>query len=431
MCKVCISKNICKTKEEENLSFQGEDYIYTKKNISSPKVSNTFKLLYNTRKKRNDESISLRSNNNSITNNNNLLKKLSKKFANNNSKDISTYSSSKIIPNLEDEDQKQLNKIIKNYHVKIVSLCFNKLKQMKKEAHKTIQKRKNFKELYNYINSEGEGSLDLNLFPEQIYDYLGNIVDNKKDGFGIQYFLNSDSKYVGQFLDDYRIGFCYFENKSQSYIYKGETKKNLTGLYGIYCNYKKNLNYEGEWFNNRKEGIGIESYYDNSFYMGEFHNGKKNGIGTYYWNDGSIYEGEWNNNLLEGKGIYKFKDGCTCFGEWSDNKLNGFAKFTYLNKCYIGFFKNDYQCGFGFLFFFGEKKAYVGFWKKNKQNGFGKIINGDNIKYGFWQEGNKISTYEKNVFYNILDNKNISKKYKIFLDMDYEKLCLYANNFTG
>ena len=93
MCKVCISKNICKTKEEENLTFSGEEYIYKKKNISAPKVSKNFKLLNNTRKIRNDKSISFRGNNSSITNNNIFLNKLSKKYTNNNSKYISTYSS--------------------------------------------------------------------------------------------------------------------------------------------------------------------------------------------------------------------------------------------------------------------------------------------------------------------------------------------------
>ena len=48
-----------------------------------------------------------------------------------------------------------------------------------------------------------------------------------------------------------------FEDKSKSYIYKGEVKNNFTGNYGLYNNYSKEIKYEGDWLNNRREGIGI------------------------------------------------------------------------------------------------------------------------------------------------------------------------------
>ena len=43
------------------------------------------------------------------------------------------------------------------------------------------------------------------------------------------------------------------------------------------------LKYEGEFFNGKKNGNGVEYYrYDNSKYKGEFLNGKRNGKGKEY-----------------------------------------------------------------------------------------------------------------------------------------------------
>ena len=50
--------------------------------------------------------------------------------------------------------------------------------------------------------------LNVDLFPEQHYNYLGNLFQEKEDGFGIQYFPKSDAKYVGYFRNGKRIDFC-------------------------------------------------------------------------------------------------------------------------------------------------------------------------------------------------------------------------------
>ena len=327
-------------------------------------------------------------------------------------------------------DQNELNKIKFIYQINILISSFRKFKKMKDEAHKIITIRNNLKEKRNLISIDGTEYLDVDLFPSENYNYLGNIFNEKEDGFGIQYFSKNNAKYVGNFLNGKRINYCYFEDKSKFYIYKGETKKNFTGLYGIYYNYEKYVTYEGEWLNNRKDGIGIETYKDGSKYMGEYKNGLKQGLGTYFWADGSIYEGEWKYNLMEGSGIYKFKDGSTCSGFWHSNQMDGFGKLTFPDvKCFIGFFKKDQKYGFGLIFWYKEKKAFIGYWKNNKQDGFGKFIYEEKIKYGFWKQGNREDKYDEKEFFELLNEQNFSNIIIKIFQLDYVGLKDYIEMY--
>ena len=161
-------------------------------------------------------------------------------------------------------DENEINKIVLKYKINLIISAFRKLKEMKEEAHKIITIRKDLKEKMELMMVEGNEYLDVDLFPEENYNFLGNIFNNKEDGFGIQYFPESSAKYVGNFLNGRRIDYCIFEDKSKFYIYKGQTRRNFTGMYGIYYNYAKEITYEGDWINNSKDGIGIETYKDGS-----------------------------------------------------------------------------------------------------------------------------------------------------------------------
>ena len=344
-------------------------------------------------------------------------------------KSISRKNENPLISNAE-SDSNKINTILYNNKLKILISAFRKLKKMKEEAHKIISLKQNLKEKRKLIIAEGTDLLNVDLFPEQNYNFLGNIFQEKEDGFGIQYFPKSNAKYVGYFRNGRRIDFCLFENKSKFYTYKGETKNNFTGIYGIYYNYEKQVSYEGEWLHNRKEGIGIEIYSDGSKYQGEHKNGTKHGLGIYNGSDGSSYEGEWKLNLMDGYGIYRFKDGSMCTGFWISNQLNGFGKLIFPNvKCYVGNFENNFKNDFGISFWFKEKKAYVGYWKNNKQNGLGKFVYNKKIKYGSWKEGTKEKEIEKNDFYNKLNEQNIPKNYLNIFEMDYDGLKKYIQNF--
>ena len=232
-------------------------------------------------------------------------------------------------------------------------------------------------------------------------------------------------------MNDKRINYCIYEDLSKSYTYKGETKGNFAGHYGLYHNYKMGINYEGEWENNRRDGIGFEQYQDGSWYKGEFQNGQRHGIGTYFWNDGTQYEGELKNNALEGYGIYTFKDGSVCSGYWISNQMNGFGKFMYPGvKIYLGFFRKDQKNGFGLIFWIQKRKAYIGYWKNNQQNGLGKTINEGNFRYGFWEEGNRTTKYNENEFFNLLEEQKTPQIIIDVFNMDYNELNSYVDTFN-
>ena len=413
LCKSCENFN---KGEEKSFSLSQKKPNNVKKLSLDNEISNSSKLLLATVKKKPTKSV--------------------KKSVNSN---FENFKSTMISKNEEDlsppkviVDENELQKIIFKYRVNAIIGCFRRLKIMKENAHNIIQKRTNMNENRNLIMTEGDDDLNVDLFPEDSYDYLGNMFIDKKDGFGIQYFPKSDAKYVGYFLNDKRINYYgIFEDKSKNYTYKGETYKNFTGTYGICNNYEKNINYEGEWLNNRKEGIGIEKYQDGSLYQGEFKNGLKHGIGTYFWSDGSKYEGEWKNNLLEGYGIYKFSDGSICSGYWYSNQMNGFGKFTFPDiKCYIGYFRKDFKNGFGLIFWFKERKAFIGYWKKNKQDGLGKFISEGNNRYGFWKEGKKEIKYEEEEFFELLSEQKPPQYFIEIFKKDYDGLNEYIQTFN-
>lgn len=68
--------------------------------------------------------------------------------------------------------------------------------------------------------------------------------------------------------------------------------------------------YDGEWANNKKNGIG-KYYYaiTNEIYEGSWVNNKKEGKGKAIYAFGDVYEGFFANNNRNGYGVLKFKDG--------------------------------------------------------------------------------------------------------------------------
>ena len=444
-CKNC--KDNTNGEEEKNLSESPSNKNYNKSDIDND-ISDISELCKNLKKKPSKSKLvkkptNTNSQNNNILNNspynspnNNPSSNPSNNINNNNYDNLkSTMVRTSALTNDEISslpqkviiDEKELNKIINNYRANLIISAFRKFKKLKEESQQIIQYKTNIKERKSIISIE---DLDVDLFPEENYNFLGHIFNEKKEGFGIQIFPKSNSKYIGYFENDKRINYCKFEDKSRLYTFKGDTNYNFAGKYGIYNNYGKGINYEGDWDKNTKNGIGIEKFKDGAIYKGEFKNGYKEGIGTYYWVDGSQYEGEFKSNLLEGYGVYKFKDGSFCSGLWASNQITGFGKFTYPGvKYYLGNFKKDYKSGFGLIFWVKERKGFIGYWKNNKQNGLGKFISNENIRYGKWEEGKKIVKYEENEFFNLLNEQNTPQIYVDIFGMDYDGLNDYIQNF--
>jgi len=48
--------------------------------------------------------------------------------------------------------------------------------------------------------------------------------------------------------------------------------------------------------------VGIQQYANGDKYEGEWYDNKKNGKGVFYYANGDVYEAEWKNGKPEGKG---------------------------------------------------------------------------------------------------------------------------------
>ena len=240
--------------------------------------------------------------------------------------------------------------------------------------------------------------------------YEGYWKNDKKEGFGIYYFLNGD-RYEGEWKNNLRegIGIYYYSNGD---IYEGEYKNDEMEGIGIYYffngdryegEWKNNLRegygilyltdgdrYEGEWKNNLKEGYGILYMSNGIRYEGEWKNGKLEGIGMYYYSGGDIYKGELNNDLRGGYGIYYYSDGDRYEGEWKNNLREGIGIYNFSDgDKYEGEYKNDEKEGIGIHYFFNGAK-YEGEWKNGVKEGYGIFYycNGDRYE-GEWKNDNE------------------------------------------
>lgn len=67
-----------------------------------------------------------------------------------------------------------------------------------------------------------------------------------------------------------------------------------------------------------------------------------------YYTDGSVYEGEWYNDQRNGKGVLKLANGNRYEGMWEGDQKNGPGKFLYMDKgqVYTGNWKDGIaKCG--------------------------------------------------------------------------------------
>ena len=322
-----------------------------------------------------------------------------------------------------------------NNLIKKIQRNFRNFNQTKKN---TLVKRKTLTKSNNYNNNQ-------NPYQESTfkYNYLGtnhsfhsqtnyqdysNMPKNKEivykssgTGFGIQIWQDN-AKYIGSYENDKANGLGIFYHCDGD-IYKGEFKDDRAHGYAEYF-YLNGAKYEGYWMDDVQNGIGKECWKDNSFFEGNYKNGKKNGIGKYIWADGSFYEGDWLDNNIQGIGIYNFSDGRVYKGEWLNNMMNGFGIFKYsTEKLYYGYFKQDMKEGFGIYLWNsnGENKIYLGMWLAGKQHGIGKYFSKKGVKYGKWNQGERIKWFKNDENYTDLMEEN-EKKYIWLFKLDLKQV---------
>ena len=92
---------------------------------------------------------------------------------------------------------------------------------------------------------------------------------------------------------------------------------------------------------------------------------------------------------MHGYGEYKWGDGRSYEGNYIRDKKHGFGKYTW-----------------------ADGRIYIGYWREGKQEGFGKYLIKSEVKFGFWENGKRMSWYtDKEV------EEFIKKENKLFLNV--------------
>ena len=444
------SKSKSKKKKSKNKSKnKNKDKI---KKLDKSEKSSQFILLnnynaFNTLKEINNENI--------ITNSNNVIQngneiKFNNNDDNNDDINIDIYNKEKNDIRNEEmikDDDNIDNDIIPNENVefeKDINYCINDDKKKEKDKEKNI----NFKETNDI-------SEDLNIESKlidssSIYSYLGDSINNKKEGIGKLVYKNkiglmaifdnnkikinspiiisdiNGNSFQGYVDEDNNLN-GYFELKlnfnkiflKKKYKYKNnffiepdskEKEKddpiniviNFTNLVNNYLNLstmKYNYyNIESQIYkNNINNNYGIIKWKNNSKYIGEIKNNTKHGIGIFIWSDGSRYEGEFSQDKIEGWGVIYFFDGKIFQGQILNGVPHGYGEFIWTNNNrYVGNYLNGQKEGFGIYIMNLENL-------ENKNKTKNEIV----TYFGFWKNG------KQDGYGIIIKNKKINYvKYK-------------------
>ena len=242
--------------------------------------------------------------------------------------------------------------------------------------------------------------------------YKGEIINGKRNGFGICIFSNKE-RYEGLWKDDkmHSIG-KYIYNDGTTY--SGDFKNGLVEGLGTYTYKNKNI-YKGYFTNNKKNGKGVLYYKDGSKYTGMWEDNHQCGEGSLAKSNGDFYEGHFYKGKLNGKGEYKFKDGSRYIGEFKDNVFHGHGCHTDSEgNIYEGEYKYGMKRGYGILKF-RNKEIYEGDFKDDLFEGVGRYTYYDSSIYeGDFKNGKRegVGTYTCNL-YKYIGEWNQDKKGRI------------------
>jgi hypothetical protein len=148
--------------------------------------------------------------------------------------------------------------------------------------------------------------------------YEGFFKNSLKDGYGLEVLSNSDC-YFGEFYKDRKEGIGLYLFAKGGYYY-GFFKNNEKHDYGILYSKVSHAFYFGEFRGDRKHGRGIEVLKDGSFYNGIYELNKRAGPGIMEYANKSVYMGEWSNGQRSGKGRME-GEGKVVSGNWQYDKI--------------------------------------------------------------------------------------------------------------
>ena len=162
--------------------------------------------------------------------------------------------------------------------------------------HKQGSKTKNYGNFIGPIIDSLKNDYQYDIKDYDDGKYEGELKDGKKEGYG-KFIWTNGEYYIGQWVNDEREGkgILYYNNNKIKY--EGEFKKNEFNGYGKY--YLENKEYYIGYFkNNEYNGKGV--YYNGKkeiIYDGEYANGKKEGKGIFYYKKDTYYKGYYKNDI--------------------------------------------------------------------------------------------------------------------------------------
>ena len=144
---------------------------------------------------------------------------------------------------------------------------------------------------------------------------------------GIEYLEEQRNKNTVQFVDVMcgdawkKKGYhgpviCNYADGSE---YQGEWQDGKRHGIGTYIS-PTGTRYEGEWENDGASGHGVCHYADGMKYDGQFESGERHGKGILISPEGDRYEGQFKDDLVNGEGIYIWGDGVRSEGEFREGK---------------------------------------------------------------------------------------------------------------
>jgi len=169
--------------------------------------------------------------------------------------------------------------------------------------------------------------------------------------------------------------------------YDGEWENGLPHGYGeLVFDAARNIRYEGQFVEGRREGGGHMHYADGSVYAGDWKADVKCGRGVMTWmNPRGVdelvnpedaaplerYDGEWENDCQEGFGRHVWLVNPPASSAMGSTSRNGSATSTSHDKnWYEGEFHDGLRHGRG-VFFYANGARYEGEWKANVKDGYG------------------------------------------------------------
>jgi len=139
-----------------------------------------------------------------------------------------------------------------------------------------------------------------------------------KEGYGTTASTPNEAKYEGEFKENKKngVGRIWWSNGDR---YLGEWKNDSKDGFGFMM-WENGDKYEGTWKNDLRDGDKAKYIYANGgIYDGNYLNDERHGTGAYIWPDGDQFHGAWKSGGRTGKGVLVLKDGSRVDQEWNES----------------------------------------------------------------------------------------------------------------